>query len=56
LPGPSGGATQPHAALSKVSNPLLEKVKVEELIDEQILRRLDKTGFIDATYTKYGVK
>jgi hypothetical protein len=42
--------------LTKVSNPAVEKVKVEELIDERILRKLDQSGFIDEMYAKYGVK
>lgn len=37
-----------------IRNPSLEKLKVEDLIDDRILRRLDESGFIDnlsKTYT-----
>ena len=42
--------------LMKARNPKLEKAKVEELVDDQILRRLDESGFIDRLYASYGVK
>ena len=42
--------------LMKIGNPKLETVKVEELIDDRILRRLDESGFINRTYATYGVK
>lgn len=31
----------------KIRNPSLEKLKVEDLIDDRILRRLDESGYID---------
>jgi len=31
-------------------------VKVEEMIDDRILRRLDESGFIDRLFETYGVK
>jgi hypothetical protein len=37
-------------------DPKLEKAKVEDLADDQILRRLDESGFIDRLYASYGVK
>jgi hypothetical protein len=40
----------------KIRNPKLEKAKVEDLVDDQILRRLDESGFIDRLYVSYGVK
>jgi hypothetical protein len=40
----------------KIRNPKLEKAKVEDLVDDQILRRLDESGFIDRLYASYGVK
>jgi hypothetical protein len=40
----------------KMRNPKLEKAKVEDLVDDQILRRLDESGFIDRLYASYGVK
>lgn len=42
--------------LMKLRNPKVEKVKVENLIDDRILRRLDQSGFIDEIYARYGVK
>lgn len=33
--------------LMKIRNPALDKVKVEDMIDDRILRRLDESGFID---------
>ena len=42
--------------LLKPRNPKLENVKVEELIDDRIVRRLDESGFISRLQTTYGVK
>ena len=42
--------------LMKVRNPKLGNAKVEDLVDDQILRRLDDGGFIDKTFAAYGVK
>ena len=42
--------------LMKLRNPKLEKVKVVELIDDRILRKLDESGFIERLYSSYGVK
>ena len=42
--------------LMKVRNPKLGNAKVEDLVDDQILRRLDDSGFIDKTFAAYGVK
>lgn len=42
--------------LMKLRNPKLANVKVEDLVDEQILRRLDESGFIDKLFVTYGVK
>lgn len=42
--------------LVKTYNPRVEKAKVEDLIDNRVLRRLDETGFIDRLYRTYGVK
>ena len=42
--------------LMKLRNPAAEKVKVEEMIDDRILRRLDESGFIDALQSAYGTK
>jgi NitT/TauT family transport system substrate-binding protein len=42
--------------LLKPRNPKLENVKVEELIDDRILRRLDESGFISRLQATYGIK
>jgi len=42
--------------LMKRSNPKVESVKPENLIDDRILKKLDQSGFIDEVMTKYGVK
>jgi ABC-type nitrate/sulfonate/bicarbonate transport system substrate-binding protein len=56
---------KPHASLAglrnaqrlmKLRNPSVEKVKVEELIDDRFMKKLDQSGFIDEMYAKYGVK
>jgi NitT/TauT family transport system substrate-binding protein len=56
---------KPHASLDglrnvqrlmKVRNPAVEKVKVEELVDDRFMKKLDQSGFIDELYAKYGVK
>jgi hypothetical protein len=36
--------------LMKIRNLSLDKLKVEDLIDDRILRRLDESGFIAKTY------
>ncbi|MBI2209782.1 MAG: ABC transporter substrate-binding protein [Deltaproteobacteria bacterium] len=56
---------KPHASLAglknvqrlmKLRNPSVEKVKVEELVDDRFMKKLDQNGFIDEMYAKYGVK
>ena len=56
---------KPHASLAglrnvqrlmKLRNPNVEKVKVEELVDDRFMKKLDQSGFIDEMYAKYGVK
>ena len=42
--------------LMKRTNPKVEKVKPEQLIDDRILKKLDQNGFIDEVLSKYGVK
>jgi NitT/TauT family transport system substrate-binding protein len=42
--------------LMKRSNPKVERVKAEQLIDDRILRKLDQSGFLDEILAKYGVK
>jgi ABC-type nitrate/sulfonate/bicarbonate transport system substrate-binding protein len=40
--------------LLKMRNPKVGEVKSEEIIDNRIMRKLDKTGFIDGAYAAYG--
>ncbi len=40
----------------KRSNPKVEKVRAEQLIDDRILKKIDQSGFIDELLAKYGVK
>ncbi|HVO94135.1 MAG TPA: ABC transporter substrate-binding protein [Terriglobales bacterium] len=42
--------------LMKRSNPKVEKVTPEQLIDDRILKKIDQSGFIDEMMAKYGVK
>lgn len=42
--------------LMKLRNPAVEKVKVEELVDDRFMKKLDQSGFIDEMYAKYGAK
>lgn len=42
--------------LMKRSNPKVENVKPETLIDDRIMKRLDQSGFIDEMLNRYGVK
>ena len=37
-------------------NPKVAQIKVQDLIDDSIMRELDKTGFIDRIYAEYGIK
>jgi ABC-type nitrate/sulfonate/bicarbonate transport system substrate-binding protein len=56
---------KPHANLAglrnvqrlvKLRNPSVEKIKVEELVDDRFMKKLDQSGFIDEMYAKYGVR
>lgn len=42
--------------LMKQRNPSVEKVKVEELVDDRFMKKLDQSGFIDEMYARYGAK
>jgi NitT/TauT family transport system substrate-binding protein len=42
--------------LMKRSNPKVERVTPEQLIDDRILKKIDQSGFIDEVLEKYGVK
>jgi len=56
---------KPHASLDglrnvqrlmKLRNPAVEKIKVEDLVDDRFMKKLDQSGFIDGMYARYGVK
>jgi hypothetical protein len=40
----------------KLRNPNVEKVKVEDLVDDRFMKKLDQSGFIDEMYARYGVR
>jgi ABC-type nitrate/sulfonate/bicarbonate transport system substrate-binding protein len=42
--------------LMKLRNASIEKLKVEEMIDDRILRRLDESGFIEGLSRNYGAR
>jgi hypothetical protein len=42
--------------LMKLRNPNVEKVKVEELVDDRFLKKLDESGFIDNLYKTYSAR
>jgi hypothetical protein len=37
----------------KLRNPSIDRLRLEDLIDDRILRRLDESGFIDALGKEY---
>jgi len=39
----------------KPRNPKLGDIKVENVIDDRIMRKLDESGFIDRAYAAQGV-
>jgi NitT/TauT family transport system substrate-binding protein len=53
-PFPSPEGLRNAQRLMKLRNPKLEAVRVEELVDDRILRRLDESGFIDRLYVPAG--
>jgi NitT/TauT family transport system substrate-binding protein len=55
-PFPTADGLRNAQRLMKLRNPKVESVRVEELIDDRILRRLDEGGFIDRLYIPAGAK
>jgi NitT/TauT family transport system substrate-binding protein len=55
-PYPSAKGVTNIVRLMETRNPKVAKIKPEDVIEDGILRKLDKSGFIDALYAKYGVK
>ncbi len=41
--------------LVKIQNPVVANVKVEDLIDNRPLKKLEESGFLQRTYSAYGV-
>lgn len=42
--------------LAKIRDPRLAEVRVENLVDDSFIRKLDESGFIDRVYASYGVR
>jgi hypothetical protein len=42
--------------LMAAQNPKAANVKVEELIDARLIRKLDESGYIDKVAASYGIK
>ncbi|MBI3058725.1 MAG: hypothetical protein HYY81_05375 [Deltaproteobacteria bacterium] len=53
-PYPSLAGLRNIQRLLKLQNPKVEKIKVEELVEDRFLRALDQSGFIDRLYATYG--
>ena len=43
-----------HSPLMKIRSPKVGDVKVEEMIDNRVMRRLDESGFIERAYAAQG--
>lgn len=55
-PFPSMDGLRNIQRLMKQRNPKLGDIKVESLVDDSILRRLEATGYVDQLFASYGVK
>jgi hypothetical protein len=42
--------------LAQTREPRLGNVKIENLVDDEVMRKLDSSGFIDRVYHEYGIK
>jgi hypothetical protein len=42
--------------MMQFNNPRVGAIKVEDLVDSALVRKLDESGFIDRVYSTYGVK
>ena len=40
--------------LLKPRNPKIGELKIEDIVDNRIMRKLDDSGFIDRTFAAYG--
>ena len=52
-PHPSVEAVQNIQRVMRMHNPRVGDIKVEDVIDNSFVRRLDETGFIDRLYSSY---
>jgi ABC-type nitrate/sulfonate/bicarbonate transport system substrate-binding protein len=55
-PFPSSDGLRNIQRLMKSRNPRMADLKVEDLIDDSFMRKLEESGFIDGLYRKYGIK
>jgi NitT/TauT family transport system substrate-binding protein len=55
-PFPSMDGLRNIQRLMKLRNPKMAGIKLEDLVDDQILRRLDDSGYIDKLFAAHGVK
>ena len=55
-PYPSVAGLRNIQRLVKLLNPKVEKIKVEDLVEDRFLRALDQSGFIDKVLASYGVR
>jgi hypothetical protein len=55
-PFPSVEGLRNAQRLMKVRNPKLAELKVENIIDERIMRKLEGNGFINSVYAAQGLK
>jgi hypothetical protein len=42
--------------LAQSREPRLGNVKVENIVDDEVMRKLESSGFIDRVYREYAVK
>ena len=55
-PYPSVEAMRNIQRFLQIRNPKIAQIKIQDLIDDSILRELDKSGYIDRLYGEYAVK
>ena len=55
-PHPSLEGVRNVQRLMQISNPRVGEIKLEEIVDRSIMRKLDDSGFIDRTLAAAGVK
>jgi hypothetical protein len=55
-PFPSIDALRNVRRLMATQNPKVANVKLEELIDNKIIRKLDENGYMDKAAASYGLK